>query len=188
VSTLPRRVLALVLLLALPGCPLDGDSPDGGTPDAGGDGGEVVTPPLRDLTFGTLSLGDFSGATLAGVTLQVSAFNGNQTVQVQNLLGEGQDIILECGTLTLHAPENHLEAGFVFNDDNASLTVSVYDQNGQIFGRALDTHADRALLQVVRVDSIYSKFIAASSPGSGRLIGQIVISSCQGFLHEIALQ
>src|SRR5262245_29204971 len=104
------------LLLAMTACPVTTQmGPDGG----GGDDGATSNPPLRDVTFTDLPPGDFAGGTINAVTFQVGPYNGSQVLQIQNQLGEGQDLILECGAISLHAPELHKSLSIVFNDDNA---------------------------------------------------------------------
>jgi len=178
------------LLLAMTACPVTNQmGPDGGDGDAlGDDGGNTVNPPLRDLTFGDLPPGDFAGGTFNGITIQTGAFMGGQIIQIQNQLGEGQDLILECGQLLITAPELHKEFSVVFNDDNATLYIAVLDQNGQMFNsRAYDTHLDANQPFITRVDPIYKKLDVSIAPGSNALIGSIGIASCQGFLHEVVL-
>jgi hypothetical protein len=176
------------LLLAMTACPVQNPSmPDGGDSD-GGDDGSTVNPPLRDVTFGDLPAGDFTGGTFNGITFQVGPYNNSQVIQVQNQLGEGQDLILECGSVTVHAPELHKSLTIIFNDDNATLLVSVFDQSNQLLTpRPIDTRADAQAVGITRVDPVYKRLDAAVATGSQQLIGSMTIQSCQGYLHEIAL-
>jgi hypothetical protein len=176
------------LVLALTACPVQNQSmPDGGDSD-GGDDGSTVNPPLRDVTFAEVPAGDFGGGTLNAVTFQVGPYGGSQVIQVQNLLGEGQDLILECGAVSLHAPELHKSLSLVFNDDNATLLVSVFDQSNQLLtARPIDTRMDAQAVGITRVDAVYKRLDAAIAAGSQQLIGSITIASCQGYLHEIVL-
>jgi hypothetical protein len=183
------RTGALTLALsALAACPVPSPSaPDGGS-DASGDGA-TTPPPLRDATFAGLAPGDFADGTINAITFAGGPYGGSQVLQVQNLLGEGQDLILECGTVTVTAPELHDSLALVFNDDNATLLVSVFDQNQQLLtARPIDTRQDAAAIGIVRVDPVYKKLTAQIAQGSSQLIGSIAIASCQGYLHEIVLQ
>src|SRR5438067_464839 len=112
----------LAALALLPACPVNSSTSDGPVSDASDDG-LVTLPPLRDVTFNGLSPGEFTGGTINSLTFQVGPFNGNQLVLLQNMTGEGQDLVLECGTVTIRAPENHLEMGVVFNDVGQSLQI-----------------------------------------------------------------
>ena len=176
------------LLLAMTACPVTNPAMPDASDSDGGDDGSTVNPPLRDVTFADVPAGDFSGGTLNAITFQVGPYNGNQVVQVQNQLGEGQDLILECGQVTVHAPELHQSLTIIFNDDNATLLVSVFDQSNQLLtSRPIDTRADAAAVGITRVDPVYKRLDAAIAAGSQQLIGSMTIQSCQGYLHEIAL-
>jgi hypothetical protein len=185
-----RRLAWVVVALPLLGsssCPGDGsDVPDAAVSDAAGlDGG----PPLRDVTFGALPPGDLAQVTLNGITLTPGPFNGSQSVSVQDLFGEGQDIGLACGTLDVRAPEAHRSFALTFNDDNGTIYVSIFDPNGVMIGdSAIDTHADAQTDGIVRVDAIYKRLSAAIAADSPVLIGSLSIASCAGALHEITLQ
>src|SRR5262245_12075573 len=133
-------------------CPAQNPNLPDASADDGGDDGQASNPPLRDVTFTDLPAGDFTGGTLNAVTFQVGPYENSQVVQVQNLLGEGQDLILECGAVSLHAPELHRSLTIVFNDDNATLLVSVFDQNNQLLtSRPIDTRMDAQAVGITRV-------------------------------------
>jgi hypothetical protein len=184
-------VLLAVPLLTASSCPLTLDTGDGGVTDEDGgvtdDGG---TPTLRDITFGSLAPGELTAATtIDGVTITPGAYQGAQLVQVQDSFGEGQDLQLQCGLITVTAPELHQSFSLVFNDDNGTLVVSFYDQNGQLLtDRPIDTRADGATLGITNVDSVYQRLIGQMASGSTRRIARLEISSCAGAVHEIVLQ
>jgi hypothetical protein len=188
-----RLLLALAPLgwvVLVVACPFDNpsqDGADGGVADAGDDG-STDNPPLRQVTFDGITPGDYAGGTIDGVTLTVGPYNGGQSIQVQNLLGEGQDLELACGAVSAHTPELHRALAIVFNDDNATLLVSVFDQNGQLLtARPIDTRQDAQALGITRVDPIYKR-LDARIQGGNQLIGSVSIASCQGFVHAIVVQ
>lgn len=188
-----RRLPLCVLLAAAPllaggACPQQMTMPgDGGPGDGGGDGG---LPPLRSASFDSLPPGPLSTAiTVDGITIEPGPYGGGQNIQVGNFLGGGQDLSLQCGALAVHAPELHQQFALIFNDDNATLLVSVYDQGGQLLtARPIDTRADAQAVGIVRVDPVYKKLTAMVPMGASRLIGSMSIGSCAGFVHSIVLQ
>lgn len=186
----PRRLLVpLVLAPALLGfgaCPQSA-APDAAVTDGGEDDGG--TPILRDVAFAQVPPGEVTMLTLAGVTLTAGPYQGGQIVQVQDFLGEGPDLGLSCGAVAVRAPELHRSLALTFNDDNATLLVSVYDQAGQLLTpRPIDTRADAQAVGIMRVDPVYKRLTAMVPAGATQLIGSLSIASCAGFLHEIVLQ
>lgn len=180
-----RIGLALAAVALITACPKTSDNTDG---PPGEDDGAITEPPLRDVQFTGLSQPDYMGGTVDGVMLSISPYNNNQTVLIANQLGEGEDLILECGAVSIQPPELHVSLNIVFNDDNATLLVYVLDQNGQMLTSApIDTHADASSVGITRVDAVYKRLQAAINGGNQR-IGAIVIASCLGFVHEIVLQ
>jgi hypothetical protein len=185
------RFAPLLLLSPLIGgssCPLTlNPGEDGGVADASvsSDGGS----PARSVTFDSLEAGEFQTKTIDGVTLIPMAYQGNQTILVQDSFSKGQDLWLQCGQLIITAPELHQAFDLVFNDDSGTLVVSVYDQNGQLLtDQAVDTRRDAAATGITSVDEVYKKLTAQMASSSERRIARVEVASCYGALHKILLQ
>jgi hypothetical protein len=185
-----RRWPLLVLVALWPllnGAPCTFDPltvPDGGVDDGGvGDAG--VT--RRDVTFGGVVPGDFDAATIDGVAVTAGAWMGGQTVQVVDYFGTGQDLALECGTVTLTPPETHGSFSLIFSDAQDALLVTILDADGVSFTDApINTISDAEAVGVTRYDSTY-KLLTAQIASATRPIGAIVIASCAGYVHEVVL-
>ena len=158
----------------------DGAVGDGGTGD-----GSVVG--ARDVTFDGQTAGEWGGGTIDGVVLTVGAYYGNQTAQIINAFGEGQDLQLACGTLTVQPPEEHTSFALIFNDSQGALLVDILDNTGTSFlTQPINTLTDASTYGITYADTIYKKLTAAATDSS-RPIGALVVASCAGYVHEITL-
>jgi hypothetical protein len=188
-----RRAWLIPLLLCAPllgasSCPLQVDLGDGGAPEGDGGAGDAG-PTGRHVGFGDLPPGELGPTTIDGVTLTPGAYQGNQTILVDDLFGEGQDVWLQCGLLTITPPELHQAFQLVFNDDSGTIIVSAYDQDGQLLtDRPVDTRADASATGITAVDQVYKRLVAQMAAGSPRRIARLEVGSCAGGLHEIVLQ
>ena len=155
----------------------DGAVGDGGT----GDGGARA----RDVTFVAQEAGEWLGGTIDGVVLTVGAYGGNLTAQILDAFGEGQDLQLACGTLTVQPPEGHSTFALYFNDSQGALLVDILDTDGQTFlTQPINTVTDAATYGITWSDSIYKK-LTADTTSTSRPIGALVVASCAGYVHQI---
>jgi hypothetical protein len=157
----------------------DGAVGDGGT----GDGGARA----RDVVFTGETAGEWGGGTIDGVVLTVSAYYGDQTAQVIELFGEGQDLQLACGTLLVQPPEGHGSFALIFSDAQGALLVDILDDTGTSFlTQPINTVTDASTYGVTSFDTVYKK-LTADAASSSRPIGALVVASCAGYVHEITL-
>jgi len=187
---MPRRWPILVLVALWPfvqgsPCTLDPvEVGDAGVGDGGVTDGGIAR---RHVTFAGEPAGEFAGATIDGVELTPGAWMGGQTLQVIDYFGAGQDLALECGTVTVQPPESHGGFTLVFDDDQDALLVTVLDDQGVSFtDQPIDTQADAQAVGITRYDSTY-KLLTAQIASTTRPIGALVIASCAGYVHEVIL-
>jgi hypothetical protein len=156
----------------------DGSVGDGGT----GDGGSGLS---RIVTFDGQTAGEWGGGVINEVVLTVSAYYGNQTAVIANVFGEGQDLELACGTLTVQPPEGHGSFALYFTDAQGALLVDILDTTGTSFlTQPINTVTDADTYGITWSDTVYKKLTAAATDSS-RQIGALVIASCAGYVHEI---